>query len=212
MSIINWAGAEIHILNTGRFVNQPQLSGSIPQLWLEAFKKNKLVLGLKGHYHAGEQRLEIHRWDSWDNVAYTEWQEWEDIYDNQTGWPITPNPPFMESREAAENGKWIEPDLDEFVETSINNEEFDKPLYINQVIDHLNFKLSFQNYEVIGWQPSDFNFTEAVFEENDFSVSSGDPRDSHSHTGSGEQKDLWWTLDTDMKNWSIIRKEGENNG
>jgi hypothetical protein len=206
MSIINWTETNPSIRNSGPFVKQPQLSRPIPSWWLDTFDKNKLVLGLKGHYYAEHSRLEINRIDGMTNEKYTQWEEWDTYNGRGVGWPISPE----NDRSQSEKGKGVEVDLEEVVDISFQDEGFDKQFYIEAVIDYLNFKLSKQDFKIEGWKVSDFDFIEAEFVENTFTVAAGDDSVSHSYSGDGEIMELYWTVDTDMQNWTIVHI-GENN-
>ena len=205
MSIINWTDTNPSIRNSGPFVKQPQLSRPIPTFWLDVFEKNELVFGLKGHYYAEHSRTEINRIDAY-GTKYTQWNDWDTYKGGGIGWPISPENDHSQS----EKGNWLEVDLEEVVDISFQDEGFDKQFYIEAVIDYLNFKLSKQDFKIEGWKVSDFDFIEAEFVENTFTVAAGDDSVSHSYTGEGESMELWWTVDTDMQNWTIVRI-GENN-
>ena len=72
-----------------------------------------------------------------------------------------------------------------------------------------NFVMVFSK-DKIYQKKSDFNFIDADFVENTFTVAAGDDSVSHSYSGDGEIMELYWTVDTDMQNWTIVHI-GENN-
>ena len=207
--IINWTEPNDSLINTGIFINQPELARAFPLWWLDIFDKNKLLLGLKGHYYASIERLEINRIDSYNNTKYTQWEEWDTHNSDGRGWPISPE----NTKDESQKGKWVEVGLSQFTETAFQLEDFDQSVkedYIEAVIDFLNFKLGKQDFKIEGWKKSDFNFIDADFVENTFTVAAGDDSVSHSYSGNGEILELYWTVDTDMQNWTIVRI-GENN-
>ena len=209
MSIINWTDPNPYIRNSGTFVNQPQLTRAFPSWWLDTIDKNKLVLGLKGHYYAEHSRTEINRIDGMTNEKYTQWEEWDTYNGRGVGWPISPE----NDRSQSEKGGYIEVNLEQFTDTAFQYEDFNQDVkeeYIEAVMDYLNFKLGKQDFKIDGWKKSDFDFIDAEFVENTFTVAAGDDSVSHSYSGDGEIMELYWTVDTDMQNWTIVHI-GENN-
>ena len=204
--IINWTEPNDSLINTGIFINQHELTRAFPSWWLDIFDKNKLLLGLKGHYYEEQSRLEINRFDSFTNTKYTQWEEWDStrFLGMGVGWPISPENTKYES----EKGGYIEVGLEQFIEIAFQYEYFGKDVkeeYIEAVMENLNDKLGKQDFKIEGWKKSDFNFINAEFLENTFTVAAGDDSVSHSYTGDGEMKELYWTVDTDMQNWTIVR-------
>lgn len=201
MAIINWfTGSRwIKIPPTGkRFrisADSPELSEIYGNQWLHYFNDNKLSLGLEGFYIASQDRLEIHRYDSATNTAYTEWEDWSSM--EVLGYHSLSN------RWQSLLGKRLDLE-DDYFEQSLDSEYINTDEYIEQLMLHLGDMVDREGWSIHNWKISDFEWINDDYVENSFTVTAGDGS-SHTYTGDGEQKALNWSLKTDMSQWQIVK-------
>ena len=201
MAIINWfTGSRwIKIPPTGkRFrisADSPELSEIYGNQWLHYFNDNKLSLGLEGYYIASQDRLEIHRYDSATNTAYTEWEDWRDM--EVLGYTSLSN------QWQSLLGKGLDLE-DDYFEQSLDSEFLNPDEYIEQIMSHLGDMVDREGWSIHNWKISDFEWIDDDYGEESFTVTAGDGS-SHTYTGDGEQKALNWSLKTDMSQWQIVK-------